>query len=95
MAASNTFDCFRECIGLRVVGVLRDAMPVSDRGLAKGTKTLVFEDGTGLTMAPNGSYWRESSNEIDRAISVRKRELDALNRDVADVLATAGALEDA
>lgn len=80
MAASNTFEAFRECIGHKVVGVLKDAMPPSDRGLAAGTKTLVFEDGTGFTMAPNGSYWRESKKEIDRAISIRKRELETNER---------------
>jgi hypothetical protein len=54
-ATSNTFECFRDVIGLKVVGVLKDAMPPSRRDLAAGTKTLVFEDGTGLTFAPNGS----------------------------------------
>lgn len=92
MAASNTFECFRECIGLRVVGVLKDALPVNRRDLNRGTKTLVFEDGSGLTVASNGSYWRESKEQIDRAIAVRKRELDALQTDVRDVLETAGAM---
>lgn len=91
MAASNTFDCFRECVGLKVVGVLKSAMPPSDRRLAAGTKTLVFEDGTGLTIAPNGSYWRERKDEIDKAIRIRQRELEANRSDIEDVLVTAGA----
>jgi hypothetical protein len=91
MTASNTFDCFRECVGKRVVGVLRDAMPPCRRDIAAGTKTLVFDDGTGLTIASNGSYWTERKDEIDRAIRIRREELEANHRDIQDVLDLAGA----
>ena len=31
MAASNTKECFRECVGKKVVGVLFDVMPLGHR----------------------------------------------------------------
>lgn len=83
MVASNTRDCFRECIGKRVKGVLFDAM-------SDGAKTLIFEDGTGLTIASNGSFWRELSQDINRAIKNKRAELEANRRDIEDVLTAAG-----
>ena len=93
-ATSNTFECFRDCIGRTVVGVMRDALPASRRDIAEGTKTLVFDDGTGLTVASNGSYWRESKRAIEQAIGMRMRELESAQRDIQDVLEAAGALEE-
>lgn len=91
VAASNTKDCFRECVGMRVKGVLFDALPNSSQHLASGTKTIVFEDGTGLTIASNGSFWREGSEEVGRAIKSKRSELEANKRDIKDVLIAAGA----
>ncbi len=93
MASANTFDCFRECVGKKVVGVLNGAIPTSRRDLAAGTKTLVFDDGTGLTIASNGSYWTERKDEIERAIRIQKAKLEANERDIQDVLTVAGAME--
>ena len=77
MVASNTRDCFRACVGKRVIGVLFEALPAGRRNLAIGTKTLIFEDGTGLTIAGNGSFWIENSEDIKRAIEYHKTELEA------------------
>ena len=92
MAASNTRECFSECVGRRIIGVLFHALPVGRRDLAAGTKTLVFDDGTGLTFTGNGAYWQEPADEIARAVAERRRALDAAKNEIADVLALAGAL---
>lgn len=91
MAASNTKECFREVIGLRVVGVMFDAMPSHRADLAGGNTTLVFEDGTGLTIASNGSYWRENASDVKRAVEKKKQELTSVQRDLRDVIVLAGA----
>lgn len=90
MVASNTKDCFRYCIGKQVTGVLFDALPLGRCDLSSGTKTMIFEDGTGLTIANNGSFWIESADEIQRAVRSRKEELETTQRELADVLAVAG-----
>jgi len=92
MPASNTKDCFREFVGKRIKGVLFDALPWSRLDLAAGTKTLVFEDGRGLTVASNGSFWIDSADDVKIAIDRVKRELKANQRDVKDVLKLAGEL---
>jgi hypothetical protein len=91
-AASNTRDCFRECLGKRVKGVLFDALPPNRPDLAAGTKTLIFGDGTGLTIASNGSFWLENPEAIKRAIALRKKKLKDMKAEIAEVLAAAGAL---
>jgi hypothetical protein len=89
MVASNTKDCFRECVGKRVKGVLFDALPV-DRGcLAAGTKTLIFEDGSGLTITSDGSFWLEDRKEIQRAVDYRRMELEKTKAEIAEVIAAA------
>lgn len=88
--ASNTKDCFRDVLGLTVKGVLFDAMPFHRHDLKQGNKTLVFEDGTGLTISSNGSFWRERKVDVDQAIQAKAQELAALQRDTQEVLATAG-----
>ena len=90
MVASNTKDCFRECIGKRVKGVLFDALPAGRNDLAAGTKTLIFDDGSGLTIASNGSFWLEAQEEIQRAVSCRLAELEKTKDEIAEVLAAAG-----
>lgn len=92
MAASNTKGCFRESVGKRIVGVLFNALPFGRHDLAQGCKTLVFEDGTGLTFADNGSFWQETKNDIQRAVDVQREELNCAKADIEDVLRVAGAL---
>lgn len=88
--ASNTKDCFRAVIGRTVKGVLFDAMPPNRHDLRQGNKTLVFEDGTGLTICNNGSFWLESKEAIDTACRLKAKELADLQRETADVLNAAG-----
>lgn len=87
LAASNTRDCFREVVGKRVKGVLFDECPSPS---SPGTKTLIFEDGTGLTIASSGAYWRESAATIKQAVEVKKKQLARLQQDIEDVLTAAG-----
>lgn len=92
MAASNTKECFRESVGKRIVGVLFDALPPHRPDLSLGNKTVIFDDGTGLTFGGNGSYWQESRADIERAVERAREELARRKRDVEDVLQAAGAL---
>ncbi len=64
---SNNNGCFTTFIGCRVVGVLKNALPLGRADLACGNRTLVFECGWGLTIANNGSCWIESPSEIESA----------------------------
>lgn len=90
MVASNTKDCFRHCVGKRVTGVLFDALPVNCRDLSVGNKTLIFEDGTALTISSNGSFWVELPSDVRQAIEVRQGELEAVQTEIMDVLIAAG-----
>lgn len=92
MVASNTKECFRECVGKKVVGVLFNAMPPSRKDLANGTKTLLFDDGSGLTISSNGSYWLEHPEDVKRAIAAAHSDLCRNQRDLRDVLNAAGVL---
>lgn len=90
MVASNTKDCFRECIGKTIRGFLFDALPAFRPDLAKGNKTLIFEDGTGLTISNTGAYWLDSAFDISRALAERKLQLDRNSQDIRDALLAAG-----
>lgn len=90
MSASNTKDCVRDQIGKRIVGVLFDALPLSDRRLAAGNKTFVFEDGSGFTFSSSGSFWEERADDIKRAVNRQRERLEANQRDLQDVLDLAG-----
>jgi hypothetical protein len=90
MPASNTKDCFREFIGMKIKGVIFDALPIGDIWRAKGTKTLIFEDGRGLTISNNGSFWIENENDIKKAVENKRKELDVVSKEIQDVLSIAG-----
>ena len=89
MAASNTKDCFRECVGKHIRGVLFDALPAGRSDLAPGTKTLIFEDGTGLTISSNGSFWLENEREIEHAIEEHRAKLSQLKNEIEEVITVA------
>lgn len=91
MPAANTRDCFTEFIGQKMVGILFGALPTSHRDIAAGTKTLIFEDGRGLTLSSNGSYWIDSAADAQRAIAITRRELAETERRLYSVLDLAGA----
>ena len=90
MSAANTRECFRECLGKTVKGVLFDALPAGRADLARGTKTLIFDDGTGLTFASNGSFWPECKEELQRAIADKHQELLLSQAAIKKALRVAG-----
>lgn len=91
MPAANTKECFSEFIGQKVVGVLFDAVPVSRMDLAIGNKTLIFEDGRGLTISSKGTYWIETAEDIAAAARKTARHLRDVEKHLAGVLDLAGA----
>lgn len=91
-ATSNTPECFSICIGRKVIGVLFDALPLSG-SQAAGTRTLVFEDGYGLTISSKGSFWTETRDDIAAAIRHKRDELGRTRSEIEQVLALAGAEE--
>jgi hypothetical protein len=92
MTASNTRDCFRVCIGKRVVGVLFDALPVGRPDLNQGNKSLIFDDGTALTVNTNGSFWIDLPSDVRQAIAELEKRLNEAKAAISETLATAGAL---
>lgn len=90
MAASNTHDCFREMVGRTVKGVMFDALPVGQPDLSTGTKTLIFDDGRGLTFTIAGAFWIDSTEDVKQAISEKISVLETIKRDLQDTLKLAG-----
>lgn len=87
MATSNTKEVFREAVGKRIVGLF------TTHGEIAGTTTvLVLDDGTGVAVASNGSHWSLAKKEVKRRVYERRRELEALQADLRDVIASEGAL---
>lgn len=79
---SNTKDCFRYCVGKTVRGVLFSG---------NGDKTLILDDGTGLTINSHGAYWITSKGNVDIAIRDRLATLEQNKRDIEEALQAAGA----
>lgn len=90
MTASNTRECFREFIGQSLKGMIFNVLPLRRCDLSKGTKTMIFEDGRGLTIAGNGSYWIDSKADVDAAIEELLFEFKRNQADLAGILAIAG-----
>jgi hypothetical protein len=92
----NTNEVFEAVVGLTVERVLFDALPLrrDRRGdgdpdeRAGGTITLVFDDGSGLTVHPfRGEWWRDdhddirrAGNRVDRERGTRRRLIPALTK---------------
>lgn len=91
MTTANTRACFEEFIGQKMVGVLFDALPTNRRDIAAGTKTLIFEDGRGLTISSTGTYWVESARDVKAAADRVRRKLEETERNLRGVLELAGA----
>ncbi len=89
MSAANTKDCVRDLIGKKVVGVLFNALPIHPH-LQTGTKTLIFDDGTGFTFNSRGAFWKETAKDITRAVGSKEQELRLIEADIKDVLTVAG-----
>lgn len=81
MAASNTEECLLELRGRTIVGVLMNATHATT---SQSTRTLLLDDGTGITWNERGAFWRESANDVKRVLDARIKELektqDALSR---------------
>ena len=89
--SSNTKDCFKEFFGMKLKGVLFDALPINREVISKGNKTLIFEDGRGLTFSnSNGSFWIDSKEDIDFAISSEKEKYINARKDIEEILSLAG-----
>lgn len=93
MATSNTNDVFREAIGRRIVGIYTDTASLA--GDLHRHMVLVLDDGTGLGFSlTNGAHWTVPVSDVQRQVGSRRKELEALERDLRDVMATEGALKD-
>ena len=92
-AAANTKDCFRALVGERIVGVMFDALPLGNKGAANGAKTLVLEDGRGLTITGTGTYWLDSAEDVARAVERARRDLVHAHRELAALVDLAGLVE--
>ena len=94
MSVANTQDCIRDLIGKTIVGVLFNALPVKHGDLAVGTKTLVFDDGTGFTFNSRGAFWAETADDTTKAVKKKRDELRLAEQEIEDVLVVAGVTED-
>jgi hypothetical protein len=75
MATANTLECIEEFKGQALRGVLTGNRKNAITGVTS-TKTLIFEDGRGLTFSSNGSYWTESAEEIAERVKKIVGELE-------------------
>lgn len=85
MPASNTLDCFHEFVGQRLVGLTLGRTPSGSE-----VRTLVFEDGRGLSISSNGSYWVSPAEVVRCRIDEMRDELERTRRDIERVLALSG-----
>jgi len=93
MCPSNSRECWESTISKRIVGVLMGALPINDAGIAGRCKSLIFDDGTALTVCNNGSFWTERAEDVKRAIERKHKELAAIDVEMHSTLAAAGALD--
>ena len=88
MATANTKAVFREAVGKKIVGVYWETPGEYGQAVV-----LVLDDGTGLAFNSNGSYWTVSVDEVRRCVRQRRQELERLERELRDVLATEAVME--
>jgi hypothetical protein len=96
MAASNTRECFTECVGQKIRGVLFDALPIGRADLARDKVSLVLNDGTALTIGVSSAggflvWWNDSAEEVSRAIAKEKTRLEDTTARLGELLTMAGA----
>ena len=87
---SNSRECLSSLRDKRVVGFLEDALPINRADLARGTTTLVFEDGTGFTFTDQGSFWHENAEDVARALDRLRKHLEQTRATIESLLAMAG-----
>jgi hypothetical protein len=85
---SNTKACFDTFLGQKVKGVLFGGLHGHEQ---HDTKTLIFEDGRGLTFSGSGTYWVTSRSDVERAVRLAKAQLEATEVRLREVLDLAGA----
>ncbi len=88
---SNSRECLAALRDKKIVGFLQGALPVSRSDIARGTTTLVFEDGTGFTFNGIGAYWHESADDVKRALERLRSQLEETGGTLAAILGMAGA----
>ena len=88
--ASNTPECFEEFTGQKLKGVLFGRLPRTAHDIAVHCKTLVFEDGRGLTINDNGSYWIEKKEDVAWAVENLRKEAERHQRTVEECIRLAG-----
>lgn len=82
MSTSNTLEVFRESVGKTILGLYTE-----EREHAGRVVVLVMSDGTGLAFGTgNGSHWTVSKDDVEMRARQRREELQALERDLRDVL---------
>ncbi len=92
MPASNTLSCFEEFFGQKFIGILVGELPLNDKSVSSKTKTLVFEDGRGLTISSNGSYWVNNAKDVSLAIQRVRERLERNSGSLRTILELAGKL---
>jgi hypothetical protein len=95
MAASNTDDCFREFFGLKLVGLIGDVWPLRSQSENTTYKTLIFEDGRGITLSSNGSWWVASKEDVSKAVGTLRNILEKQKKDIEEVAKLAGIINEA
>lgn len=88
--ASNCRECFQTFLGHKIIGLLFNALPLGRGDIARGTTTIIFDCGYGLTLSSHGTYWVESPDDIKSATDSKKIELSQVQKEIESVLALAG-----
>lgn len=91
-AASNTEECMLELKGRKIVGVLTAAFPLVNRDLARSTHSFILDDGTAFTFNSNGSFWRETHDDVRHALKERMAELEKTKEAMTQIITNAGGL---
>ena len=86
--ASNTREAMSTFIGCRVAGVMAG---VEHGSTTASQNVLLFECGWGLGWSDAaGTHWTLTPQECKRLIDRRRKDLDALQHELRDVLGAAG-----
>ena len=76
--AANTAACFTTFLGQRLLGVLE--VPIHSR--ASAHKTLVFEDGRGLSLGAN-AFWVDPPSVVREEIAAQLAQVEKTTHDLA------------
>lgn len=87
MSAANTWDCFRETLGRRIVAVVKTSRHT---GESRTLRWLVFDDGSALVLCDNGTYWRASVDETQTVMAAERLRLKQCVEELGDALKADG-----